>query len=189
MDKWRKKGKKSVIFQNYIRKIAKAEVGKGTEGKIWLTRDNDTVKYTIPRFRKPYSTYMITEEDMKLESFLFPTELFIVDDTVAGYRAPYFKGDIFNRMDEKAGKVINLENLANARETMIRDVEALTKAKYKIEDIENNLMFDGKKLKAIDTLEYHKVKNIEVYEYIVANLVLPVWYNVVLAVVIANVEP
>lgn len=150
----------------YIKNLAVKNVGKGTEGQVWLTRDNDTIKYAVKEFRQTYKPEMLTEDDMPLESFMFPTEIFVENGFVAGYRAKYFKGDIFNRMDTKTGSIINLEKLAKAREKMIKDIEVLTKAKYKIEDIENNLLFDGERLAAIDTLDYPRISNIELYENI-----------------------
>lgn len=165
----------------YIKNLAIKNVGKGTEGQIWLTKDNDTIKYAVKEFRQTYKEDMLTEDDMYLESFLFPTEIFVENGFVAGSRARYFKGDIFNRMDTKTGSIINLEALAQAREKMIKDIEVLTKAKYKIEDIENNLLFDGRKLAAIDTLEYHRVNNLELYENIEA-----LDYAIILRLVLIN---
>lgn len=153
-------------IKEYIKNLAIKNVGKGTEGQVWLTKENDTIKYVLKAFRQTYKPSMLTEDDIKLESFIFPTEIFVENGFVAGYRARYFKDDIFNKMDTKTGSVINLEKLAIAREKMIKDIEVLTKAKYKIEDIENNLLFDGKRLIAIDTLDYPKINNIELYENI-----------------------
>lgn len=150
--------------KEYIKNIAINPLGKGTEGAVWLTENGDTIKYIFKEARIPYNTNMLTEDELKLDSFIFPTEILVENTFVAGYRAKYFENDLFNRMNEKTGKVINLENLLEAREKMAKDLYNLTKAKYEIEDIENNLMFDGKELKAIDTLEYHKNYNIQFYD-------------------------
>ena len=153
-------------LEKYISNLSIKTIGKGTEGYVSLTKDNDTIKYIDNIERKPYTSTIITKDDLNLESFAFPTEIFVVNEFVAGYRAEYFENDIFNCMNYKTGITFDLRNLYKARLKMIKDIEVLSKNKYKMSDIANNLLFNGEKLMAIDTLSYHKVKNLYAYDNI-----------------------
>ncbi len=67
-------------------------------------------------------------------------------------------------------KNINIDNLLKAREVFIEDIKEITKFGYKLFELPRNLLFDNKRLVAIDTLDYIKKEitlkeNIEILDY------------------------
>lgn len=141
---------------NYINSNSKRKIGTGTEGYVFLTKDNDTIKYIIKRHRILYNSEILTSK-LSLKSFMFPTEIILNGDYVAGYKANYFSNDIFRNA---CNKEFDLYNLLKARKEMIKDIKILSKEKYSINDLEYNLLFDGERLAAIDTLDYKKNKRL-----------------------------
>ena len=141
---------------NYINSNSKRKIGTGTEGYVFLTKDNDTIKYIIKRHRILYNSEILTSE-LSIKSFMFPTEIILNGDYVAGYKANYFSNDIFRNA---CNKEFDLYNLLKARKEMIKDIKILSKEKYSINDLEYNLLFDGERLAAIDTLDYKKNKRL-----------------------------
>lgn len=148
---------------NYIGNEKVEMIGTGTEGSVFLTKEDDTIKYIKRRYRILYNSSIITSSLFKLDSFFFPTEIIIDDSRVSGYRAKYFANDIFNSNKEGS---INLEKMLIARSKMIDDIKILSSEKYSISDLDYNLMFDGEKFGAIDTLSYFKNKKLRLSDNI-----------------------
>ena len=144
-------------LKKYINNLVIRNVGSGTEGYAALTKANDIIKYIEWQHRIPYDEEIITTADYKLESFNFPNKLILCKSHVAGYRTRYFND---NLLDTNGEKYINLSKLLTARKRMIEDIKVISKDKYRMNDIENNLLFDGERLCAIDTLDYRIVSNL-----------------------------
>lgn len=145
-------------IEKYINNLKIKNIGYGTEGRVSLTRDNDLVKYIMIQHRIPYDEEVITTKDYNLTSFNFPNKLIVYRSHIAGYRTNYFQNNILD--DDCSIKYIDLSNLIEAREIMIDDIRVLSKDKYRMNDIEHNLLFNGKRLCAIDTLDYRIVSNL-----------------------------
>ena len=137
----------------YLSNYKLVEVGIGTEGKCFKT-DNKAIKILNNPLKSNYhKDRIITKKDINLDSFLFPEELYTVNNIVYGYTTEYIEGDIFNK---KTPSKIDELALLKAYKKILEDVKALSKNQILIYDISNNLLFNNKELKAIDTLEYSR---------------------------------
>lgn len=183
-----KEFKSKSSFEYYInKKITKNSLGSGTEGDCYIGKNN--LAYKIIKDDNLILTQydpdkIITEKDLKLDSFYFPIELFIVNNKVVGYTSRLVKKDLFlnnyinnsfrfrvddnyityskeaqHEMIEKALFEIDFEKLKSAYAKIYNDTIILTNNNIKIIDLLNNLLFDGTNLIAIDTLNYMKSQN------------------------------
>lgn len=164
----------------YINSKKKKFIQSGTEGEVYTTKDNNIIKYMKESYRPKYlseSKDIIMSSDIKLDSFIFPDELFVIDDQIVGYISDYFEGNILRFPNSKVEKEeeLNLEALIEARYKMIEDIKELTDMGYYLFDLPMNILFDNKKLCAIDTLDYRKdlssdllKKNLKFLDYALA---------------------
>ncbi|MBR1718220.1 MAG: hypothetical protein IJ715_02990 [Bacilli bacterium] len=157
-------------FLSYVYPLIKKQINSGSEGDIYLTKDKEILKVMSNFFSDKYlSQYpnIIMSSDLKLDSFIFPDELYVSNDLILGYREKYFENDLFNVFPKEQ---INIENLIKAREKFIEDTKIITDYGYRLFELPRNIMFDNKRLVAIDTLDYIKEKttlkdNIEIIDY------------------------
>lgn len=153
-------------LNNYFNDNAIIPIGEGSEGEVYLNRNNEIIKYMIDAFYpKCYEDYkdIIMYDDLKLDSFIFPKELFILDGIIVGCREDYFKGDLFDF--DKTNR-INIEKLINARNKFIEDTKVITDNGYYLFELCRNILFDNERLVAIDTLDYIKSKDVTLDENI-----------------------
>ncbi len=150
----------------YFKKNAIKKIGEASEGKVYLTRDNEIIKGMwgsfVPKHYKDYPD-IIMADDVKLDSFIFPKELFLYKGIIIGYRQDYFKGNIFkfDSLDR-----VNLDKLVKARERFIEDTKVITDSGYHLFELPRNLLFNNERLVAIDTLDYVKRDDITLKENI-----------------------
>lgn len=143
---------------NYFKKNAIKFIHEGAEGKIYLTKDGEVIKYMPGVFEpKPIDQYpdIIMHGDIELESFIFPKELFVLNGIIVGYREDYFKGNVMDNLDK-----VDIDSLVKARKRFIEDAKVMADNKYYLFELLNNLVFDNKRLVAIDTLDYKKDNNV-----------------------------
>lgn len=144
----------------YIQSRVFREVNSGSEGTCYEGRDKKIYKYLDFDTSAPYIIEeIITEEDIQLESFAFPEELYVVDDTLRGYRTKKVARDYFgdNIFDIENITEIDFAAVAKAYRRMLEDVRLLSEEKILIFDLPFNLMFDGENLVGIDTCGYKRV--------------------------------
>lgn len=161
---------KIIMFENiysfleYVKPKMVKVLGYGSEGVIYT--DNIS-SYKIYIYQNPkseqyrdYVNKIVTTDDIDLESFTFPQELYLVKDRLSGLKMPLFKNDVFhdaiNNKDSEKLKNIDYDALINAYLMMLLDIEKLSKQHIKIHNLTGNLAFDGKKLIAYDTCSYAK---------------------------------
>lgn len=157
--------KTSEEFDKYILENTISEKDSGSEGEIYLTKNKEIIKSMIDSYS--YKTTdnikdIIMADELKLDSFIFPKELYVLDDQIVGYREDYFPGDVFNDMysfDEP-----NLDKLIEARKKFIEDAKAITDYGYLLFELPRNILFDNNRLVAIDTLDYQKKNNVSLRE-------------------------
>ena len=147
-------------YQKYVKSITSKFIGIGAEGSVYLTKDNDVIKlYGFPNKRYAPGRY-IMDDDIKLDSFIFPKELFVCDSInkddgkICGARMDYFDNNLFNQYDNIDD--IDLDKLLIAREKFMADAKEISKEGYFLADLSCNILFDNNTLKAIDTLSYTK---------------------------------
>ena len=140
-------------------------IGTGSEGTTYLMKDGKTIKlFDIVMAEyilgyKLYNSSILMKQDLNLESFYFPYVIYVdKENRIIGYESDYFPNNIFNGFETTAK--IDLDKLIEARENMIKDIKVLTTKGYKLFELPRNLLFDGKKLGAIDTLDYKVQRDI-----------------------------
>lgn len=137
-------------------------IGKGCQGLCFLDKKTNQV-YKI--FRKDYleDVCRISNADDIMEfshisndTFIWPNGVILVNDMVVGYTHNYVKAKSFCEFNDPFG--INLDNLSYALYRANEDIELLTRNGITIWDLMYNLMFDGKRIKVVDTFEFWKEK-------------------------------
>lgn len=145
-------------FNTYIDNNKSSILGYGVEGTVYLTKSNETIKDMQDNPKIITYTNVIMSTDLDLSSFLFPKELFLIGNKIVGYKANYFPNNIIKKRNGKI-EDIDIDALLEAREKFIKDLKVLTESGYYLYDAAGNILFDNKKLVAIDTLNYKK-KNV-----------------------------
>jgi len=147
---------------NYFNKMHLTGIGNGVEGVAYLDNTKNCVyKQIRPDYAVYYEPSIITTSMFNLDSFIFPDELFLLRENIIGYRTRYFKGDVLCDITRREDAQIDLEKLLEAREAMIKDIKVLTDANYVLDDMYGNVLFNGEKLAAIDTLSYYQEEGID----------------------------
>ena len=147
-------------FDSYMLDNIKKYIGSGGEGDVYLNASGEVLKCmklsSEPRYYSS-SQDIIMEDDMPLESFMFPKELFILNDQIIGYKSNYFQGNIIKNNSDS---FIDPDTLIKARNRMIKDIEVLTSKGYYLFELPRNLLFNNERLCAIDTLDYRRIENV-----------------------------
>lgn len=142
-------------------------IGEGSEGVAFLLSNNKVLKYIKETAEDYKAKDIITTDDVNIEGFLFPDKLYILNNQVKAYESKYVQ-DIFTIesncaargyfiADETYDKV-DFKKLYKAYLVLQKEVLELSKKHILMDDLLYNLLFDGEKLYAIDTLGYKKVK-------------------------------
>lgn len=157
--------KSDVTFAIFLKMKSLMSINAGSEGECFKSNyDKDAYKvYFDDEMLFTGKDYdpdkIITTHEVDLESFAFPKQLYTVNGVLKGYRTKYVEGDLFsteNTLDITNIYMIDFRSLVNAYLRMKSDVVALSEKHIAIYDLPFNLMFDGKKLTAIDTCGYYK---------------------------------
>ena len=160
---------------DYIKEISggfKECLGKGSSALNYLGNDS-----------KVYKIYNVFEEtnldiinsNLDLEYFLFPEDVYLVNNKLASYQTKYIKGDILVStksliMKDNIGE-LDFDKLKDAYDRFILEVDSITEKGICLYDLIGNILFDGENLYAIDVDDYEYVnleydslykKNIEI---------------------------
>ena len=146
-------------------------IGKGSNSFCHLGNDNKTYKIFNVFEEKDLSIYRQPD----LEHFIFPEEIYLVDNKLAGYKTKYIDNDILvstkSLIMGENPKELDLSVLKKAYEEFIVEVDTLSRQGICLYDLIGNLLYDGENLYAIDTDDYERVdldydslykKNIEI---------------------------
>lgn len=137
------------IFKNNIKKHQSLK--PGGEGICYVI-GKDTYKiYKDDRdIENP-----ICKDDLNLESFLFPEEVYRCNKKIFSYKTPYIENNEFKITTFRNWKIPNIDKIKKALIPLIRDIYILSKNNiYAIDLAWRNTLFDGEKLYVIDTLDY-----------------------------------
>ena len=163
-------------FKLHINEESKSfrrELGVGGEGISYLGYNGKTYKVFYNLSREDYRR-IITTNDIDLEHFCFPEQMYIVSNRLAGYRTKYVKGDIMLTLDsllmgDNPGE-LDMATLCRAYDAILADVEALSKKQILMYDLAGNLLYDGHNFYAIDTCDYRYAKSCPEEEVLDANI-------------------
>lgn len=159
-------------YLEFVKSQITKKLGEGTEGRVYLTNNNDAIKVMLSSFDPKFydnCPNIIMEKDMKLDSFIFPQEIYTLNGLIAGYKQRAFLGNIFD--DLSLIDKLDVEQLIKARKKIIEDMKVLTDYGYRLYNMPRNILFNNDKLVAIDTLDYEKKlgvtlkENIKILDY------------------------
>ncbi len=143
------------------------KIGHGSEGNVYLSKDGDVIKIMLNSWLpKNYGDYpnIIMDDTMKIDSFIFPKELYILNGVIVGYKEKFFPNNILTL--DALPELINIDKLVEARKKFIEDSKIITEAGYRLYELPRNIMFDNKKIVAIDTLDYQKKSHVDLEDNI-----------------------
>lgn len=148
-------------FQTFLDKKFLVFKGSGSEGEFYFSRA-DKLGYKIfynhidHKILEEDINKIIMDSEVQLESFLFPIDSLVVDGKLAGYISKYKRNNILSDENIFEIDVLNFDfdSLKQAYKLMKIDVSLLTDKGILIYDLPNNLVYDGKRLYAIDTYSY-----------------------------------
>lgn len=135
-------------------------VGEGIQGQSLLDKKTNQVYKIFSEEELEGADYGYTYNDVmglshiKNDTFIWPNDVIMIDDLVVGYTHSYFEGDNFCDFNDPFG--VNLDNLSNAVARANKDIKMLSRKKVEINDLLYNLMFDGKRIKVVDTFGFRK---------------------------------
>ncbi len=133
----------------------------GTEGKCYLANDGLVYKIIYNHMFNYKLNQIITKEMCNLKHFAFPIDLFVdKNNDILGYSSEYLKDNIFDEEDYMGLFNIDLDKLKEEYIDMVKDVIFLSLNKIYMQDLQFNLLFNNKELKAIDTLGYKIKENV-----------------------------
>ena len=140
----------------------------GTEGNCFLI-NNDVYKIfsNINNINNN-----ICKDDLDLESFLFPNEIYTCNQIVFACKTDtYIKENKIHVKKIQNGEYPNLNNIKTALEQLIKDLYVLSRNHIFANDLAwCNILFDGEKFYAIDTLSYEHHNELDVNEIYEGNI-------------------
>ena len=135
-------------------------IGEGIQGQSLLDKKTNQVYKIFSEEELEGADYGYTYNDImglshiKNDTFIWPNDVIMIEDLVAGYTHSYFEGKNFCDFNDPFG--VNLDNLSAAVVRVNEDIKLLSRRKVEINDLLYNLMFDGKRIKVVDTFEFRK---------------------------------
>ncbi len=158
--------KNSRDYQSFFESLNPMKIGEGSEGQAFLFSGDKVIKIfngpSKPNVADEEKETIIMAQDYSVQTFLLPIQLHIYDNKVVGYVSNFFPNNILGFKAPYNGNIfqINFSNLLKAREKMIRDTILLSDNNIAICDLDFNLLFDNRKLVAIDTFDYSIDSNV-----------------------------
>ncbi len=153
-------------FLNYLNRNKIEELGRGSEGVCFASTDGNAIKVfgDEDTLYEPFDflierdvSSIILDTDINIKNFLFPTDLFIVNNIVRAYKTRKVKKNVFSEEDFLA--TIDYQRLIKAYYEFLGKVIEISKKDILLFDLPYNLLFDGNKLYAVDTLDYVRRNN------------------------------
>ena len=148
------------------------KIGEGSEGSCYLSSDGYVYKLydgICDSHINPEN--VITKDELDLDSFNFPREVYVVNGEVKGHKSDFFPHNKFVfYWDSDEDFQLDYEALANAYDAFIQDIHKISEAGILLFELCYNLMFDGKRLVACDTCEYKKLNDFDFEELFLKNV-------------------
>ncbi len=147
------------------------KIGDGAEGDCYQI-DGYVYKVFNGELNIYYNKELYTN-DLNLKSFLFPEEIYTSDNKIFASKTRYIQNLIRERR-VYAGILPDINKIKKALPQLIEDIYVLSQHNILAIDIAwKNLLFDGKNLYVIDTMNYTRNEehfNIDAYEWNIVHL-------------------
>lgn len=154
-------------YKRFLEKEKKCstEIGRGGEGICYLSDSDNQVYKLITKYQLKYDIdKIITTSNTDVSQYIFPNELYAVDDQMVGYRTRYIEER--NLFDIKTIDIslfkddsyFDIESFLTAYYEILKDTNKLATEGIAIHDLVlANLLFVGRHFYGIDTIGYTKV--------------------------------
>ncbi|MBR5370062.1 MAG: hypothetical protein IK137_02025 [Bacilli bacterium] len=135
------------------------QIGKpGNEGKCYLINNEVYKIYNDNYELEKYTSNPICKDDLNLESFLFPEEIYTYgkENYVFAYKTtPYVEKDVLKISLLRKHIIPDINKIKEALKVLIKDIYILSRNNiYAVDLAKRNMLFDGEKFYVIDTLDY-----------------------------------
>lgn len=156
-------------FKLYLKKNIVKRVGDGSEGTCFLLKDGSALKVygDLDSDYEPYYHSKIDDiklegiimyNDVNIENFLFPEQLLLVAGKLRAYKTKFVANNRFGNY--LSPQKIDFEKLIEAYYDFLEKTLIISKKSISYYDLPFNLIFNNKKLYAIDTIEYIRKENV-----------------------------
>ena len=141
-------------LNNYLNNIE--YLGQGSQGVCYVDRErNIVVKIFHDYFDNEECGYsfddIIKHNFVKNKTFIWATDVIIVDGNIVGCKMPYIQ---YKNLYETDPLRVNLDSFAKGILSAESDIKLLTEKNIRIFDIMYNILYKSGKFKVIDTMEY-----------------------------------
>ena len=148
-------------FKLYLKKNIVKRVGDGSEGTCFLLKDGSALKVygDLDSDYEPYYHSKIDDiklegiimyNDVNIENFLFPEQLLLVAGKLRAYKTKFVANNRFGNY--LSPQKIDFEKLIEAYYDFLEKTLIISKKSISYYDLPFNLIFNNKKLYAIDTI-------------------------------------
>lgn len=133
------------------------KIGSGNDGDCFLV-GNEVYKILNTEYKKDDNIF-ICKNDLELDSFLFPTEIYTCNDYIFAYKTPYIPINQLKLKEIRSGNIPDINKFKKAIDSLMRDISVLSKNNIAAIDLSwRNALFDGERFQIIDTLDYEIVE-------------------------------
>lgn len=150
-------------FKEFIISKKLYKIDGGAEGEFYIStmdRKGYKIFFNFEKYCMPIYEIdkVIMNDEVNIDSFIFPEELLIVNDQIKGYVTKYVSKNMLldNNLISIDIDNFDFKSFKEAYINMKIDIVLLSEKHIAVYDILNNLIYNGKKLYAIDTLGYYK---------------------------------
>lgn len=149
-------------FDTYLRGLT--YIGQGGQGICYLNV-KDKIVYKVFHEYFDYEDTNYTEyeilrfSDIKNKTFLWPSDVILVEGKIVGYTLPYKKA---KNLCQTNPLLINLNSLETSVKKVIRDISLLSDNGVTIYDLMYNTLYANGNMYVVDTLDFgERVSSIE----------------------------
>lgn len=132
------------------------KIGMGAEASCYLLNGNVYKIYNQCSKNHNFNN-MICEDDLELNSFLFPKEIYTCNNQIFAYTSKYIEKNYLDIDNLLEGNALDINKFKKALKTFIKDLYILSNNNIYAYELPLNFLFDGKNIYGIDTLSYVKV--------------------------------
>lgn len=154
-------------FKAYLKEKGLKEKGCGSEGTFYYSWI-DKIGYKVFDQDNSYNPELIIMDDeVNIDAFIFPKELLVIKNKLKGYTSRIVKNNIFSdsNLEYFSMDSIDFGALKEAYKVFKIETALLSSKGIAIFDLANNLVYNGKRIYAIDTCSYYRTNDKHVLRY------------------------